>query len=57
MYKPTLTLFAFFSLVLPIFAVPRSVPEVDELKKRTTYTGTVLRIIYSRPAHDADLLT
>jgi hypothetical protein len=56
MYKLTLALFTFFSLVLPIFAFPRSVPEFDELKKRTTYTGTV-RVIFSRPVHDADLLT
>jgi hypothetical protein len=55
MYKLTLILFAFFTLVLPILAVP--VPasdEIDGLEKRTTFTGRV-RVIYSHPAHDADL--
>lgn len=48
MYKLTLILFAFFSLVFPIFAVPIPVPnEIDGLAQRdttdadTSYTGSV----------------
>jgi hypothetical protein len=41
MYKLTLALFASFSLVLPIFAVPGPVPEIDGLEKRETYSGVV----------------
>ena len=37
MYKLTLILFAFFSLVFPILAVPLSVPnEIDGLARRNT---------------------
>jgi len=40
MYKLTLTLFAFFSLVLPIVAIPGPRSKVDGLEKRTTGVGT-----------------
>ncbi|KAH9988526.1 RlpA-like double-psi beta-barrel-protein domain-containing protein-containing protein [Russula vinacea] len=41
MYKLTFILFTFFSLVLPILAVPTPVPEnFDGLEKRTVGKGT-----------------
>jgi hypothetical protein len=41
MYKLTFVLFAFFSLVLPILAVPiPALDEIDRLEKRTAGTGT-----------------
>ena len=55
MYKLIFVLFTFFSLVLPILAVPT--PELDKfdgLEKRTV--GTVCAV-YINPAHDADLLS
>jgi hypothetical protein len=55
MYKLTFILFAFFSLALPILAVP--VPASDEInaqEKRDTYSGQVC-VIYSYPARGADL--
>lgn len=55
MYKLTFILFAFFSVALPILALP--VPESDEinaLEKRVSYSGRV-RVIRSYPAHGADL--
>jgi hypothetical protein len=54
MYKLTFVLFAFFSLVLPILAVPiPALDEIDRLEKRTA--GTVC-VFHSYPAHDADIL-
>ena len=57
MYKLTLTLLAFFSLALPIVAVPTGSPvsEVDGLEKRTTFNG-VVSVIYSHHVRDTDLL-
>jgi hypothetical protein len=53
MYKLTLILFAFFSLVLPILAVP--VPASEAVDGQSiTHTGRV-RVIHSHRAHDADL--
>jgi predicted RNA-binding Zn-ribbon protein involved in translation (DUF1610 family) len=55
MYTLTLVLFAFFSLVLPILAVPVPLPvDIIGLEKRTTFNGKV-RVIYSYTAHDIDL--
>jgi hypothetical protein len=58
MYKLTLILFAFVSLVIPIFAVPMPVPnEIDGLAQRDTtrpFSGKV-RIIYSQPSYNPDL--
>jgi hypothetical protein len=56
MYSLTLALFAFFSLILPILAVPVPEPiDINRLEKRTTFNGEV-RVIYSyTTAHDIDL--
>jgi hypothetical protein len=58
MYKLTLALFALLSLSLPTLAAPwtngPNWPDTgDGLEKR--YAQSV-RVIYSHPAHDADLL-
>ena len=64
MYKHTLALFALLSLSLPILAAPWTNgpdwPDTgDGLEKRSpgvpNLTGSV-RVIYSHPAHDANLL-
>ena len=57
MYKLTLTLLAFFSLALPIVAVPTGSPvsKVDGLEKRTTFNG-VVSVINSHQVRDTDLL-
>jgi hypothetical protein len=61
MYKLTLILFALFSLVFPILAVPTPVPNpIGELAQRNTadagtnFTGTV-RAFRSQPSYDPDL--
>jgi hypothetical protein len=58
MYKVTLVLLAFFSLVLPILAVPVPVPDqVDGLEKlatTATFSGKV-HAFRPKPADDADL--
>ena len=54
MYKLTLVPFAFFSLVLPILAIPSPVPDgFHGLEKRTA--GSVCAF-HSHPVRDADLL-
>jgi hypothetical protein len=56
MYKLTLALvFASFSLVLPVFGLPRPVQEVEGLEKRDTFSGRV-QAFYSHLAHDSDHL-
>ena len=60
MYKLTLALFASFSLVLPVFGLPRPVHEVEGLEKRDTrdflgFSGTV-QVFHSHLAHISDRL-
>ena len=52
---PTLALFASFSLVLPIFGLPRPVHRVEGLEKRVTFSGRV-QVFYSHLAHISDCL-
>ena len=60
MYKLTLALFASFSLILPVFALPRPVHQVDGLERRDArdflgFTGTV-QVFYSHLAQYSDRL-
>ena len=55
MYKLTLALFASFSLVLPVFGLPKPVHEVEGLEKRDTFSGRV-QVFYSHLAHVSDRL-
>ena len=55
MYKLTLALFASFTLILPVFALPKPVREVDGLEKRGTFSGRV-QALYSHLAHVSDRL-
>ena len=57
MYKLTLALFASFSLVLPVFGLPRPVHEVEGLETRDFlgFSGTV-QVFHSHLAHISDRL-
>ena len=60
MYKLNVALIASFFLILPVFALPRPVHEVDGLERRDTrdflgFTGTV-QVFYSHLAHISDCL-
>jgi hypothetical protein len=55
MYKFTLVLSAFFSLALPILALPAPVPdEIDGLGKRASFSGTV-HAFHLHPVYSANL--